>query len=47
MVKSLKSNNVKSHSAYYGWVLESRAFGIWNKYYKGDKKYGNKNSNVK
>ena len=47
MVKSLKSNNVKSHSAYYGWVLESRAFCIWNKYYKGDKKYGNKNSNVK
>lgn len=47
MIKSLKSNNVKSHSAYYGWVLESRAFSIWNKYYKGDKKYGNKNSNVK
>lgn len=41
---ALIENKTESVSAYYGWVLESKAFGLWNKYYKGDK-YGNKRCN--
>lgn len=44
MKNALVENKTESVSAYYGWVLESKAFGLWNKYYKGDK-YGNKRSN--
>ena len=44
MKNTLAENKIKSVSAYYGWVLESKAFGLWNKHYKGDK-YGNKRSN--
>lgn len=44
MCKAMKSNKPEVISAYYGWVLEARAFGLWNKYYKGVK-YGNKKCN--
>ena len=44
MCKAMKSNKPEVISAYYGWVLEARAFGLWNKYYKGAK-YGNKKRN--
>lgn len=44
MKDALVKNKIESVSAYYGWVLESKAFGLWNKHYKGDK-YGNKRSN--
>lgn len=44
MKNTLAENKTESVSAYYGWVLESKAFGLWNKHYKGDK-YGNKKSN--
>lgn len=40
----LIENKTESVSAYYGWVLESKAFGLWNKYYKVGK-YGNKRCN--
>ena len=43
MCKALKKNKSEVISAYYGWVLEARAFGLWNKYYRGEK-YGNKKS---
>ena len=44
MKNTLAENKIESVSAYYGWVLESKAFGLWNKHYKGDK-YGNKKCN--
>lgn len=44
MKNTLAENKTESVSAYYGWVLESKAFGLWNKHYKGYK-YGNKKSN--
>lgn len=44
MCKALKKNKTESISAYYGWVLEARAFSLWNKYYKGGK-HGNKRCN--
>lgn len=44
MCKAMKKNKAEAISAYYGWVLEARAFGLWNKYYKGVK-YGNKRCN--
>lgn len=43
MCKAMKINKAEVISAYYGWILEARAFGLWNKYYKGVK-YGNKRS---
>ena len=43
MCKALKKNKSEVISAYYGWVLEARAFGLWSKYYRGEK-YGNKKS---
>ena len=43
MCKALKKNKSEVISAYYGWVLEARAFSLWYKYYKGVK-YGNKKS---
>lgn len=43
MKNALAENKTESVSAYYGWVLESKAFGLWNKYYKGER-YGNKRS---
>ena len=44
MCKAMKINKPEVISAYYGWVLEARAFGLWNKYYKGVR-YGNKKRN--
>mgnify|MGYP003604576846 CR=1 FL=1 len=44
MCKAMKKNKAEVISAYYGWILEARAFGLWNKYYKGVK-YGNKKRN--
>ena len=44
MCRAFKINKPEVISAYFGWVLEARAFGLWNKYYKGVK-YGNKKCN--